>query len=136
MTSRIKPSLVATLVLAIAAPALPGTASAICMWEWLCNGEGACRQTPVCERLDEVPPPKPNEAAPTPPPMSMRPQQVSTQHGGDVTCEQVMRRTTAGNWKWEQACYCGDDGKRDPSNPMANMTRCAPGTQLSGNVVN
>lgn len=135
MTARIRPMLVASLVLAIAAPALPATASAACNWEWLCNGDGACRQTPICDALDETPPPKPEVAAPKPPPMGMRPQQLSQSKGGNVTCEQVMRQTTAGNWKWEEACYCNDDAKaRDSSQPMSNMVRCAPGTLLSGTV--
>src|SRR6516162_1041935 len=109
MTAR--PSLIVSLVIAMSAPLVPATASAVCVWEWLCNGDGACRQTPVCEALDEVPPPKPEVAAPKPPPMGMRPDWLPSQKGGNVVCEQLMRQTTAGNWKWEQACYCGDDSK-------------------------
>ena len=135
MTACIKPSLVVSLALAIAAPALPGAASAACAWEWLCNGDGACRQAPVCGALDEVPGPRPDTPAPKPPPMGMRPQQPTAQKGGNVMCEQIMRQTAAGNWKWEQACYCGEDAKiNGASAPMSNMVRCAPGTMLSGTV--
>ena len=133
MTATLRLKLILSLAFAMSAAFAPGTASAVCMWEWLCNGDGACRQAPVCDRLDEVPPPKPETAPPTPPPMGMRPQMQTSVKGGNVACEQVMRQTVAGNWKWEQACYCGDESKaKDPSAPMSNMVRCAPGTQLSG----
>src|SRR5262249_47481837 len=98
---------------------LPTRAHPVCNWEWPCNGGGACRQTPVCDSLDEVPGPKPDVAAPKPPPLGMRPQQLSQSKGGNVTCEQVMRQTAAGNWKWDEACYCNDDAKaRESSQPM------------------
>ena len=133
MTVRIKPSLVVSLVVAIAAPALPSIASAACTWEWLCNGGGACRQTPVCDALDEVPPAKPEMAPPVPPPLAMRPQAATSHRGGDVACEQVMRQTAAGNWKWEEACYCGDDTKvPDPSQPMSNIARCQSASRTAG----
>jgi len=134
MTIR-NPSMVLAAAFAVGLSFAPQAASAACNWEWLCNGDGACRQAPVCDSLDEVPGPRPDVPAPKPPPMGMRPQQATAQKGGNVTCEQVMRQTTAGNWKLEQACYCGDEAKgREASAPMSNMVRCAPGTMLSGTV--
>jgi hypothetical protein len=117
-------SLAAALALAVCSFASAGNARAACSWEWLCNGEGSCKQMPVCELLDETPPPKP-ESAPPKPPISMKPQRVTSQRGGDVMCEQVMRQTPAGNWKWDEACFCADAAKaKDPSSPMSNITRC------------
>ena len=100
-----------------------GNASAVCHWEWLCNGEGGCRQMPVCETLNEVPPPKPDSAPPTPPP-SIRPQKIAGSMGV-ADCEYVQRQDATGQWQWEQACYCSDITKpRDAGGPMSNIVRC------------
>ena len=115
------PLLVASsLSFALATPA----AYASCAWEWMCNGEGSCKQMPVCDSVYEVPPPKPQEPAPTPPPMSLRPHQF-TGHMHGLDCEEVMRRSASGHWSWDQACYCADPLKaRDPTTPFANIVRC------------
>ena len=107
-----------------------GNAFAVCHWEWLCNGEGGCRQMPVCETLYEVPPPKPQSTPPAPPPASLRPQRIPVSLGA-ADCEFVMRQDSAGQWQWEKACYCSDVTKaRDNGAPMSNIVRCeAPAKQ-------
>ena len=113
---------VLALAFSFAAPA----AHASCVWEWMCNGEGSCKQMPVCDSIYEVPPPKPVEAAPTPPPMSIRPHLGRREMTG-LDCEEVMRRSASGHWSWDQACFCADPMKaRDPSTPFANIVRCEP----------
>ncbi|HSN21784.1 MAG TPA: hypothetical protein VLS49_13980 [Usitatibacter sp.] len=103
--------------------AAPG-AFASCTWEWMCNGEGSCKQMPVCDSVYEVPPPKPAEPAPVPPPMSLRPRHPLHAMRG-LECEEVMRRSASGHWSWDQACYCADSRKaRDPTTPFANIVRC------------
>lgn len=108
--------------LALAAPA----ASADCSWEWLCNGDGTCKQMPVCDSVYEVPPPKPDMAPPAMPPLSMRPQRIAG-HMQGLTCEHIMRQGKSGRWYWNEACFCTDPGKaKDPSAPFANIVRCDP----------
>jgi hypothetical protein len=110
-------------LLAASAMIVAGNASAICHWEWLCNGEGGCRQMPVCDTLYEVPPAKPEGTPPTPP-VSLRPQKVAGSMGA-ADCEYVQRQDTTGQWHWEQACYCSDVRKpRDNGAPIANIVRC------------
>jgi len=113
------------LVLCLAAlAALP--ANADCKWEWLCNGDGACKQVPVCDRLDEVPPPRPEMAPPALPPRAMRPAKVVNMIPG-MSCEHIMRQDTRGKWSWESACYCADPAKGvDPSDPFKHIVRCEP----------
>ncbi len=117
------PLLVASsLSFALATPA----AYASCGWEWMCNGEGSCKQMPVCDSVYEVPPPRPEEPAPTPPPMSIRPHETPREMSG-LDCEEVMRRSPSGHWSWDQACFCADPLKaRDPTTPFANIVRCEP----------
>lgn len=102
--------------------ALPATAG--CQWEWLCNGHGACKQMPVCDKLDEVPPPRPVMAPPAMPPQSMRPSSVVKSIPG-ASCEHIMRRDSLGKWTWESACYCADEAKGvDPDAPFKHIVRC------------
>ena len=89
MTKR--PMLIA-LALGFAAPAAHGS----CAWEWMCNGEGSCKQMPVCDSVYEVPPPKPSESAPMPPPLSIRPHRTPREMSG-LECEEVMRRSPSGH---------------------------------------
>jgi hypothetical protein len=106
--------------------ALP--ASAACSWEWLCNGEGQCKQMPVCDSVYETPPPRPDQAPPSVAPLAMRPFKIpgATVSGGNaLSCEHTMRQGRSGRWYWSEACFCTDPGKaRDPSAPFANIVRC------------
>lgn len=97
-----------------------------CHWEWLCSGDGGCKQMPVCDTLYEIAPPRPDSAPPTPPPISMRPQQIPASLG-PATCEFVLRQTRNGRWQWDRACFCSDRAKTvDPDAPLANIVRCEP----------
>jgi len=108
--------------IALTAPA----AHADCTWEWLCNGDGTCKQMPVCDSVYEVPPPKPDMSPPAMPPLAMRPQTIPKDMAG-LTCEHIMRQGKSGRWYWNQACYCTDPTKAtDPSTPFANIVRCEP----------
>jgi hypothetical protein len=115
---------------AIAAVALQSctAAWAACTWEWLCNGEGVCKQMPVCDSVYEVPPPRPEMKPPEMPPLSMRPARVNTVGGpmrADLRCEHIMRLSPAGRWTWKEACFCVDRTKNpDPGDPFANIVRC------------
>jgi len=102
--------------------ALPALAD--CSWEWLCNGDGACKQMPVCESVNDTPPPRPETAPPDVPPLSVRPFKIAGPLG-TLTCEHIMRKTKSGKWTWAEACFCTDPTKtRDPSAPFANIVRC------------
>jgi hypothetical protein len=108
--------------LVLAAPA----ASASCNWEWLCNGEGTCKQMPVCDSVYEVAPPKPDSSPPSTPPLAMRPHAIPDDMRG-LTCEHIMRQGKSGRWYWNEACFCSDPTKaKDPSTPFANIVRCEP----------
>ncbi len=115
------------LMLTAAGLALGTTsASADCTWEWLCNGEGNCKQMPVCDSVYETPPPRPASAPPAQPPLSMRPSRIPNTMTS-LTCEHIMRQGKSGRWYWNEACFCTDPKKtRDPSEPFANIVRCVP----------
>lgn len=115
--------------LVLAALALAGASSAPagadCRWEWLCNGEGACKHMPVCDSVDERPPPRPESRPPVVPPLSMRPFRPAGQGRAETVCEHIMRQGRNGRWAWTQACYCVDREKNpDASYPFANIVRC------------
>ena len=111
--------------LILAATATP--AAADCTWEWLCNGEGACKHMPVCDSVNEMPPPRPDSQPPAMPPTAMRPHKIA---GGGIsvntlTCEHIMRKGKSGRWYWNEACFCSDPRKaKDSSAPFANIVRC------------
>jgi hypothetical protein len=110
--------------LAIATPA-----AAECTWEWLCNGDGACKQMPVCNSVYETPPPRPTDSAPPAiPPLAMRPHTIAGSGVGantTLTCEHIMRKGRTGRWYWSEACFCSDPKRaRDGSAPFANIVRC------------
>ena len=108
--------------LAVSLAALP--ASAGCTWEWLCNGEGACKQMPICDTVYDVPPPQPDSKPPEMPPLAMRPHKLPGTMG-TLQCEHIMRKKASGRWTWTEACFCTDPAKtRDPSAPFANIVRC------------
>jgi hypothetical protein len=110
------------LAAAISAAALPAAAS--CSWEWLCNGDGNCKQMPICASIYEIPPAAPNSQPPAMPPLSMRPTRIPGPMG-TLTCEHIMRQGKSGRWYWDEACFCTDPKKaRDPSAPFANIVRC------------
>jgi hypothetical protein len=101
-----------------------GPAAASCSWDWLCNGEGVCKQMPICDTPYEVAPPKPDMQPPSPPPLSMRPHKIAGFMTG-MTCEHIMRQEKSGRWTWHEACFCTDPTKaKDPSTPFANIVRC------------
>ena len=104
-------------------------AAATCNWEWLCNGDGQCKHAPVCENINENPPPRPEGVQPpAPPPKAARPFKVAGSSVGStstLTCEHIMRQGKSGRWSWHEACFCSDPNKaRDPSAPFANIVRC------------
>ena len=112
-------SLAAALVSIAAAPAF-----ADCHWEWLCNGDGACKQMPVCDTLYDKAPPRPESSPPSPPPIRMRPHKMPGSMG-TTTCEHIMRQLPSGRWVWDEACFCSDPTKSpDPTTPIANIVRC------------
>ena len=104
-------------------------AAADCTWEWLCNGEGQCKQMPICESVLETPPPRPEGAQPPAvPPLAMRPYKIAGSGVGSsttLTCEHIMRKGKGGRWTWHEACFCTDPEKaRDKTPPFANIVRC------------
>jgi hypothetical protein len=118
---------IATAAVAVIALQSCTAAWAYCTWEWLCNGDGACKQMPVCDSIYEVPPPRPEMKPPQPPPLSMRPMRANTvgTRQADLHCQHIMRLTKAGRWAWSEACFCADKTKNpDPSDPFANIVRC------------
>jgi hypothetical protein len=118
---------IATAAVAVLALQSCTAAWAYCTWEWLCNGDGACKQMPVCDSVYEVPPPRPEMKPPQVPPLSMRPTRANTvgSRQADLHCQHIMRLTKAGRWAWVEACFCADKTKNpDPSDPFANIVRC------------
>ncbi len=121
------------IALAAALAAFAGPASAACSWEWLCNGEGACKHMPVCDSVYETPPPKPSVQPPAMPPLAMRPHRIAGQMHSALTCEHIMRQGRSGRWYWAEACYCQDKSRTiDASNPFANIVRCDGGPPVAG----
>ena len=107
-------------------------AAAECRWEWLCNGDGACKQMPVCGSLYDDPPPRPTETTPpSTPPLTMRVNTFSgrgVNPGTPITCEHVMRTDRTGRWYWVEACFCTDrERTKDATPPFANISRCENG---------
>lgn len=104
--------------------ALPLSASADCNWEWLCNGEGLCKQMPICDTVYDKPGPAPASKPPQVPPLSIKPHKLSGVMAG-LRCEHIMRKSRSGRWFWEEACYCVDAEKSaDNTPPFANIVRC------------
>ncbi len=117
----------ARILVAAFAASLALPAAAECTWEWLCNGEGVCKQMPVCDSVNETPPPRPESAPPAMPPLSMKPHRIAglSKAGNTLTCEHIMRKNRNGRWVWEEACFCTDPKKaKDPSSPFSNIVRC------------
>ena len=109
----------AALAMQSGIPALAG-----CQWDWLCNGEGACRQMPVCDSVYETPPPKPASSPPAPP-LAIRPARAAGSGGNGLVCEHVMRQGKSGRWTWGEACFCVDKARNvDASSPFAHIVRC------------
>ena len=111
----------------LASMALP--AAADCAWEWLCNGDGACKHMPVCDSVFETPPPRPEGAEPPAmPPLAMRPHKIAGSGVGssvNLTCEHIMRKGKTGRWYWREACFCSDPARaKDATPPFANIVRC------------
>ncbi|MCM2326571.1 MAG: hypothetical protein NDI88_01655 [Lysobacter sp.] len=117
---------IAAAVTAFALAAQSCTAAwAACSWEWLCNGEGACRHMPVCDSVYETPPPRPESRPPVAPPLAMRPMRAAGQGRTELSCEYIMRLGKGGRWSWSEACFCTDRTKGpEPSNPFAHIVRC------------
>ena len=99
-------------------------ADSACRWEWFCNGDGSCKQMPLCDSIYEKPPPKPDSQPPAMPPISMRPQKIPGPMG-TLTCEHIMRQDTNGKWVWIEMCYCADPARStDATAPFAYIVRC------------
>ena len=99
-------------------------AQGACRWEWFCNGEGACKQMPLCDSINEKPPPKPDSHPPAMPPVSMRPYKIPGPMG-TLTCEHIMRQDANGKWRWVEMCFCADPTRSsDSSPPFAHIVRC------------
>ena len=99
-------------------------AGAACQWEWFCNGEGACKQMPLCDSINEKPPPKPDSQPPAMPPIAMRPFKVAGPMG-TLSCEHTMRQSPSGKWHWVEICFCSDSNRApDPTQPFAHIVRC------------
>ncbi len=112
------------LVLAFAALVAALPAHAGCNWEWMCSGEGACKQMPLCDSVYDVPGPRPESAPPAPPPIAPRPFGTGN-HLTGLTCEPVMRQSMSGHWSWAEVCFCSDEMKAaDPTRPLSNIVRC------------
>jgi hypothetical protein len=106
------------------AAAFATSAGAACHWEWFCNGDGVCKQMPLCDSIYEKPPPKPDSQPPVPPPISVRPVRIPGAMGS-LTCEHIMRQSPSGKWTWVETCYCSDPARAaDTSAPFANIVRC------------
>jgi hypothetical protein len=117
----------------------PLAAHANCHWEWFCNGDGACKQMPLCDSVNETPPPRPDSEPPAMPPIAMRPYRIPGPMGA-LTCEHIMRKLGSGKWHWVEICYCTDpERSKDSSPPFAHIVRCdaaqkeKPGTKAGNN---
>jgi len=123
-----KTRILAPAALLALASSLSLPAAADCSWDWLCNGEGACKFMPICDNVNEIPPARPESQPPAMPPLSMRPFRIAGQGIGasqTLTCEHIMRKGKSGRWYWHEACFCTDPNKaKDPSTPFANIVRC------------
>jgi hypothetical protein len=97
-----------------------------CVWDWLCDGRGQCKQMPVCDSLHDKPGPKPQVDPPKPPPLQVPPMEAALPEGV-ARCEWVLRqnaRTEA--WRWVKACYCADNEKRIAGErPFSGIARCS-----------
>jgi hypothetical protein len=81
-----------------------------CQWEWLCDGLGSCKQTPICENLRDDPGKAPGGAPPKPP-HSLPPFELPRAQNG-LKCSHVQRFNSKNNrWKWDQACYCTENNE-------------------------
>src|SRR5688572_33286097 len=88
-----------TLLALLALGLAPTPALAQCHWEWFCNGDGACKQMPLCDSVNETPPPRPDTQPPAMPPIAMRPYRIAGPMGA-LTCEHIMRKLGSGKWHW------------------------------------
>jgi len=122
MRKRLLAPLAAAFAALASLSATPATAG--CSWEWLCNGEGNCKQMPVCDTVYDVPSAKPDSSPPAMPPLALRPFGIAKQMKG-LSCEHIMRQGKSGRWYWSEACFCADTAKsHDASAPFANIVRC------------
>jgi hypothetical protein len=100
-----------SIMAAVATSLATMQAAADCTWEWLCNGEGQCKQMPICDSVLETPPPRPRaRSRPAVPPLAMRPTRSPARRGQQptLTCEHIMRKGKTGRWYWHEACFCTD----------------------------
>jgi hypothetical protein len=92
-------------VTAVVATGLGAPAYAACKWEWLCDGQGGCQHTPICEKLSDDPGAAPEQAAPKPP--HALPPIESPRRNADVQCAHVQRQhAKSRKWVWDQVCFC------------------------------
>lgn len=98
-----------------------------CVWEWICDGMGSCKQTPICERLTDDPGPPPGGEPPKPP-HSLPPAELPRAQAG-LKCAHVQRLNPRNmRWVWDQACYCttgnGTETKQGFGTPLTGIGRC------------
>jgi hypothetical protein len=107
---------------AFASPAKPGP----CKWEWLCDGQGNCRQSPICEKLSDDPGAPPAGEPPKPP--HALPPLEPTRANAQLQCEHVQRRhAKTGRWAWDQVCFCASKDAatiESPMTPLVGIKRC------------
>jgi hypothetical protein len=101
-----------------------------CRWEWLCDGQANCKQTPICEKLTDNPGAAPGGDAPKPP-HALPPFELPRAHA-TLKCSHVQRQNAkTQRWFWEQVCYCTEgriDGasatKQSIGRPLEGIARC------------
>jgi hypothetical protein len=98
-----------------------------CVWEWICDGMGGCKQTPICERLTDDPGTPPGGEPPKPP-HSLPPSELPRAQSG-LKCAHVQRFNPRNmRWVWDQACYCtsrtGAETKQGAGTPLSGIGKC------------
>jgi hypothetical protein len=101
-------------------------ASNSCKWEWLCDGQSNCKQTPICEKLTDNPGTPPGGDPPKPP-HALPPFELPRAHAS-LKCSHVQRQNAkTQRWFWEQVCYCTDEAaatKQSIGRPLEGIARC------------
>jgi hypothetical protein len=103
-------------------------ASNTCKWEWLCDGQANCKQTPICEKVTDNPGTPPGGEPPKPP-HALPPFELPRAHAS-LKCSHVQRQNPkTQRWFWEQVCYCTDGAtatKQSVGRPLEGIARCTP----------
>ena len=91
---------VGLLLLAVAA----SPAQARCTWDYVCDGNGNCRQVPLCDSTLDIPPPAPPRLPPLPPPSIPPLASPRLPPLGTQACYPVQRQRADGSWYWQEIC--------------------------------